>query len=1011
MKINKLCFWLLSLFCLATIQNHSQNLTKLNTVKNSEFVITAKENETLTLTANEIEFGQHLQWQESNNNTNWVNINGATTNNYIITLNDLPKYYRAFITESSCDTHFKSDVISVFTQEPSNKMYWSDPNSWETLQKPKQGERVVIPKDKHIYLDENTPELDELIILGTLEFEREDLSLTAKNILVNGGQLIIGEERRPFTHKAIITLNDTNLDHNVMMQMGTRGIIVVNGGRLDLHGKSPETAWTKIDTHAEDGATKLNLAMQTTWKPDDEIVLGPSDFYEAANGESISQRIKIAAVNGKEIELSEEIKAFHWGALQYVTTNGISLTAENIVPTPTGDFLYDIVPNNPKILDERAPVGNLTRNIVIQAPNDDAWQNEGFGIHIMMMPTTVAHINGVEIKRGGQRGRVRRYPFHWHMLSYKGSTNLGDATGQYFKNSTINESKNRGIVVHGTNGTVVQNNIVFDVKGHGIFTENGAERRTLFDHNLVLKVRNPEEQFAIKKHELEQFRRGSSGFWISNPDNTTTNNHVGDCEGNGYWLAFPMRPFGESSGALYDDGEIMDPRKMPFGVFENNTAHSCNKNGFHNDDPELDEEGNTGGARSNPTRNYKNYTSDTTGRPSANMGFARDTWRRFDIKRFSAWKCTATMWDRANFVNTLETVTADNHGTFFAGSGTRGLIIGSLAVGRSLNYNYNNSKYNDIPVSNAFASYHHTFDIQANIAINFPGTKGVASGVFGITDYYLRPVEKGHWLSKGNILINSHPGVRITASEAWRPERVDPDKPHFNLSGAIWDPNGIWGPSGNYLVPDDPFYTYNSTKSPIGPNPEVSGGVSVTGPYYGFDDTDIYYTGGSTKNRTSMKYTRYDDNLNKIGGFTLYGNDSNLLQVMKDVATQKGGIFEVSYPDLDDIYDIHINKAANFLSEADELVIAYEFPGTRDAKVSAYNHPYNLLNNISPQIYTQVSSFEAVKNATSVSYWQDKANDKVWMKIKGGIANKPVNNDKWEDHIYQFIQIRIWEGD
>ena len=101
------------------------------------------------------------------------------------------------------------------------------------------------------------------------------------------------------------------------------------------------------------------------------------------------------------------------------------LVEENIVPTPTGDFLYGLTPNNPKVLDQRAPVGNLTRNIVIQSPNDDAWENEGFGVHIMIMPSAIAHLDGVEIKRGGQRGRVRRYPFHWHMLSYNGSDNLG----------------------------------------------------------------------------------------------------------------------------------------------------------------------------------------------------------------------------------------------------------------------------------------------------------------------------------------------------------------------------------------------------------------------------------------------------------------------------------------------------------------------------------------------------------------------------------------------------------
>ncbi len=985
-----------------------KSISKISSNKStsSELVIYSEENKTLNLNASQILSNQTIQWEESLNNHDWNSMRGANVNNYEVTLTNLPKYYRAIIKESGCDVFFRSEVISVFKPESTSKLLWSEASTWGSSGKPKAGDRVIIPADKHIYLDEDTPVLDELVILGHLEFERKDVSLTARNILVNNGELSIGSQRKPFTHKAIITLNDTDIDHNLMGMMGTRGIVVVRGGKLELHGKSPEIAWTKINEHAEDGATKLVLAEQADWKSGDEIIIGPTDFYEAAGGKSITQRIGITSIEGKDINLEKGIEAFHWGKLQYATTNGMSLEEENIIPTPTGDFLYGIVPNNPKILDERAPVGNLTRNIVIQSPDDEKWKNEGFGVHIMIMPTSVAHLNGVEIKRAGQRGRLRRYPFHWHMLSYSGSTNLGDATGQYIQNSTINESKNRGIVVHGTNGTLVSNNIVYNVKGHAIFTENAAERRTVFDHNLVLKVRNPEEEFAIKIHELSAFRRGASGFWISNPDNTTVNNHVGDSEGNGYWLAFPMRPFGESSQALYEDGEIMDPRKMPFGIFENNMAHSCNKNGLHNDDPELDEAGNTGGARSNPTRNYKNYTSDVNGRPSANSGFATDTWQRFNIKRFGAWKCTQTMWDRANYVNTLETVSADNHDISFAGSGTRGLVIGSLAIGRSLNYNYNESRYNALPVSNAFASYHHTFDIQGNIAVNFQGTQGVASGVFGITDYYLRPVEKGHWLSKNNTLVNSHPGVRITASEAWRANRVDPVKPHFNLAGAIWDAHGVWGPANNYLVPDTPFYTYETTKHIITPNASISGGVSVEGPFYGLDDAVVEAENGtSNRGRTTMEFIRYNNDLEKVDDFTLYSNDSNLLQNMKDFAAQKGGVFEINYPELDNIYDLKI-RTDNFMTEQDELLIAIEYTGSKNAKVfSEIVHTDNLLHE-----YKKAASFDEVKVSTTEAYWQDKTNEKVWVKLKGGRTNYPEDVEgKWENGVYQSFELRIVE--
>src|SRR5690606_36628295 len=94
--------------------------------------------------------------------------------------------------------------------------------------------------------------------------------------------------------------------------------------------------------------------------------------------------------------------------------------------------------STPLVLEERAAVGNLSRNIVIQAPDDALWQNDRFGVHVMIMGAgAVAHVEGVEIRRAGQRGRLGRYPFHWHMLSYSGTQTLGDASGQYFRKSSV----------------------------------------------------------------------------------------------------------------------------------------------------------------------------------------------------------------------------------------------------------------------------------------------------------------------------------------------------------------------------------------------------------------------------------------------------------------------------------------------------------------------------------------------------------------------------------------------
>ncbi len=960
-----------------------------------EVSIDARDNETIELEVSHLASNQTIQWQSSTDKTKWENIVEATTNNYVLTLVDLPKYFRAKIDAPGCDSYY-SGLLFV---DKSVKLLWSDPATWGTKGKPKAGDKVMIPKNKHIVLDENPPALGKIMIMGALEFARKDLSLTASNIMVHGGEFIVGTKEKAFTHKAIITLTDTDTSAE-----NTRGIMVMMGGKLELHGDSPAVAWTKINEHAEDGATKIKLKESVNWKAGDEIIVGPTDFYEAAKGKSITQRIGISNISGENINLKKPLEAFHWGKLQYATKNGMSLVEENIVETPTGDFLYGIKPNNPKILDQRAPVGNLTRNIVVQSPDDAAWKTNGFGVHIMIMRESEAHLDGIEIKRGGQRGKLGRYPFHWHMLSYSGSKNLGDATGQYIKNSTINVSMNRGIVVHGTNGTLVQNNIVYDVKGHGIFTEDAAERRNTFDGNLVLKVRNPEKQFALKLHELWGHKKGASGFWISNPDNTTINNHVADSEGNGYWLAFPDRPFGESSQALYEDGEVMNPGKMQFGVFDYNTAHSCKHNALHADEPEIDEEGST---------SISQYTQERNGRPGNFNGLDRSSWVRFEIKRFSSWKSAHSVWDRTNFGTTLEAVASDNFETSFSGGGDRGLILGCLAVGRSLNFKKNESNLNNKHIYNAFASYHHTFDVQGNIAINFPATLNKRSGVFGMFDYYLRPVEKGHWLSIGNILINSHPGVKITANESEIPWQMGGATPHLTFSGATWDLHGYWGPKENYLVYDRSFYYGKKEEGVKVLSPwsrELNGGVSVPGPFYGYNNAIIKAENGiSENNKTNVTYARYDDDLKIIDKIELFETSTNNGERFKHAALQKGGIFEVNYPTLDKVYDLTFT-VDNFISTEDEVVLAVEFTGDKNATVASYDRMFTVDINVPIVAYKKVASLKEVKESNVEAYWQDKTNDKVWMKIKGGITDRPLDlTGKWTPFIYQNFLIRVKE--
>ncbi|MFY0598344.1 MAG: hypothetical protein JXR03_01650 [Cyclobacteriaceae bacterium] len=941
----------------------------------------------------------HIQWQYSADQANWTDIENGESSTFEIPVTQFPSFYRAKIEEEGCENPHYSQIIEIINSEDMN--YWSDPQTWGGS-KPIAGEDVAI--DGYVILDEDTPELGEITINGVLAFDRKDLGLTAERINVNG-TLQIGTVLKPFEQKAIVTLNGTN-DSN---DGNDRGIMVMPGGSLELHGATPEVLWTKISQHLELNATSLTLEESVEWESGGEIVMAPTDYYEAGNGAAITQKVTLTNVDNEKLTIAEGSNSHRWGLLQYATPNGMSLdeTAERAEPP---------VPNTtttstPTVLDERAEIGYLTRNIVIQSPEDDLWDSFGFGCHIMLMPNSQGHVDGVEIQRGGQRGHIRRYPFHWHNLSYQTPQTLEDAVGQYFKNSVINESSQRGIVIHGTNGVLVDNNIVYKVNSHAIFTEDAVERRNIINHNLVLHVRNPPWNTQLKNHEQGGLHDGgSSAFWISNPDNVITNNAAADCIAFGYWLAFTTQAWGDNIGVLHEDGFLLRPNRLRFGVFENNTAHSVKLRGIILDLIEVDNEGNVNGAQ---------YYSTADGRDPS---WPFEHLERFTLSGCTLYKCGHNgFWDRSTWPNTVEFVSADNCGRFFAGAGAEGQIERNLVVGTSLNtrmngtgrevlgwtdfYRLPDGQTHEGSTPVAFASYHHTFVARDNIVVNFPLVDGERSGAFAMDDYYIRGIEKGQVRNTNNLLIESHPGFKTTAPDPW-----------YTFSSAVWDPHGVWGTEGNYLVQDHPFITYEKDTSPIGSSSQASGAVSVSGPFYSFRGFILYGKGDTPPQNQhyldlwNIHVSRLDNELTEVATwFVDAAGPADLFSHMKDFITTPDAIYQLTFPDLDPPTDFAM-LVDNMLETTDTQVIAVQFDGSLtnlSVGMEAYGNREN---------YQAVSSLVDVRSSEGATYWQDTENSLIWTKLRGGIWEFWTDNPteavpSFEDTTYEQLVFFVRPAD
>jgi cell migration-inducing and hyaluronan-binding protein len=418
---------------------------------------------------------------------------------------------------------------------------WSDPASWPSGRLPVAGEDVTIALDQQMLLDVSPPPLGILRIEGALVFDQQDLELTADYILVKG-KLHVGTQAQPYLHRATITLTG---DSDYMV-LGKRFLGVAQSGELSLYGET-RRSWTQLAQTADIGATSITLLNEPDWRVGDIIAIASTDFdFRQA------ERRTITRISGNRVTFDEPLRYMHFGELQRYAG---------------------------RTIDQRAEVALLTRNIVVQG--DEASVQDGMGGHVMVLEGGRAFINGVAFFRLGQRGVLGRYPLHYHLMA-------DSSRGLYVTNSSIYDSFNRCLAIHGSHGILVRNNVAFNAPGHCFFIEDGFEFDNVFEDNLGMMIWRPAAEHALLASDRDFL--GPSVYWIAHPQNVFRNNVAAGSEGSGFWLAFPRNPTGLSAR---DD---IWPRYTPLSEFSGNVAHSNGSDGLHLDrGPDGSPEGRTEG--------------------------------------------------------------------------------------------------------------------------------------------------------------------------------------------------------------------------------------------------------------------------------------------------------------------------------------------------------------------------------------------------------------------------------
>ena len=232
---------------------------------------------------------------------------------------------------------------------------------------PSEFDNVWIPKGRRVILDVNPPILSRLVIEGMLIINSTDkhsiANLTATWIEIKGGSLIIakcdsdGNVTGPFEGQATLTLLGTNSKLASLhgdnpretpdIYLGKQGLRMGAGslgvmGSFVAKGRAVSHSYVALSKTAEQGETSLEVQVNVSWIPGDEIVITPTDHdMHAAEVRTITA--VTPAILGTTITFAEPLNHRHvaqnftYGKHTMVMMSRVGLLTRNVVIRGDGE--------------------------------------------------------------------------------------------------------------------------------------------------------------------------------------------------------------------------------------------------------------------------------------------------------------------------------------------------------------------------------------------------------------------------------------------------------------------------------------------------------------------------------------------------------------------------------------------------------------------------------------------------------------------------------------------------
>ena len=348
-----------------------------------------------------------------------------------------------------------------------------------------------------------------------------------------GGSVEMGSPSRPAAEGSRIHVLNNGRAHPVT---GARSVGSVGpGARLWVFGRPLARTWFLLARPAAPGDRTLNLdgdAAAAGWRAGDRIAVAPTTSYPKDGDRSRAEVFTVEGVAGSTLSLDAPVAAAR------------------------GGFPERRV---------QAEVLNLQRAVTITGDDFDSARH---GLHVVAHSLAEAQVAYARVEKCGQLGVAGKYCLHFHQARACPSC--------LFLGNAIENSSQRGIIVHGTHRSRVEANVLYDIKGSGIYIEDGNEMENKIIDNVVLcPQKNNCKQPGTDNDQADDIQQ--SGLWALSVTNDFIGNRLVN-HYNGFFTQTSAFPHGRGSAA----GRVCTVH-APLGTFKDNVCHSNARFGFYLD--------------------------------------------------------------------------------------------------------------------------------------------------------------------------------------------------------------------------------------------------------------------------------------------------------------------------------------------------------------------------------------------------------------------------------------------